>query len=190
MRAMAFQITGVSIVYWNVCSGADQIKYQRSVSLAYVGNSPVIGEFPAHWANNAENISIWWHHGWVFSHILVRQMDIFSVSEWILFLLTDFDQVLYRPPYMLLLIWFHALVRNFENIILGWKTPYIWHHQNYILYMNCYAHLAVIWCQYIILIFLFSYLLLNSSKVRGMHISKSNAIIQPRRCRKWSGSAV
>ena len=28
------------------------------------GNSPVIGEFPAQRANNAENVSIWWrHHG-------------------------------------------------------------------------------------------------------------------------------
>ena len=28
------------------------------------GNSPVTGEFPAHRASNAENVSIWWrHHG-------------------------------------------------------------------------------------------------------------------------------
>ena len=26
------------------------------------GNSPVTGEFPAHRANNAENVSIWWRH--------------------------------------------------------------------------------------------------------------------------------
>ena len=26
------------------------------------GNSPVTGEFPAQWASNAENVSIWWHH--------------------------------------------------------------------------------------------------------------------------------
>ena len=26
------------------------------------GNSPVTGEFPAHWANNAENVSIWLRH--------------------------------------------------------------------------------------------------------------------------------
>ena len=28
----------------------------------YVGNSPVIGEFLAQWACNAENVSIWWRH--------------------------------------------------------------------------------------------------------------------------------
>ena len=27
-----------------------------------VGNSPVIGEFPAQMVSNAENVSIWWHH--------------------------------------------------------------------------------------------------------------------------------
>ena len=27
-----------------------------------VGNSPVTGEFPAQMANNADNVSIWWHH--------------------------------------------------------------------------------------------------------------------------------
>ena len=37
MSAMASQITGVSIVYSTVCSGADQRKYQSSASLAFVG---------------------------------------------------------------------------------------------------------------------------------------------------------
>ena len=27
-----------------------------------VGNSPVVGEFPAQMASNAENVSIWWRH--------------------------------------------------------------------------------------------------------------------------------
>ena len=27
-----------------------------------LGNSPVTGEFPAHMASNAENVSIWWRH--------------------------------------------------------------------------------------------------------------------------------
>ena len=47
--AMAFQITGVSIVYSTVCSVADQREHQSTTSLAFVceGNSPA---------------SIWWHH--------------------------------------------------------------------------------------------------------------------------------
>ena len=36
MSAMASQITGVSIIYSNVCSGADQRKHQSSASLAFV----------------------------------------------------------------------------------------------------------------------------------------------------------
>ena len=36
MRAMASQITGVSIIYSTVCSGVDQRKHQSSASLAFV----------------------------------------------------------------------------------------------------------------------------------------------------------
>ena len=36
MSAVASQITGVSIVYSNVCSGADHRKHQSSASLAFV----------------------------------------------------------------------------------------------------------------------------------------------------------
>ena len=35
MDPMASQITGISIVYWIVCSGADQRKYQSSTLLAF-----------------------------------------------------------------------------------------------------------------------------------------------------------
>ena len=36
MSAMACQMTGISIVYWNVSSGADQRKHQSSASLAFM----------------------------------------------------------------------------------------------------------------------------------------------------------
>ena len=36
MRKVASQITGVSIVYLTICSGADQRKHQSSASLAFV----------------------------------------------------------------------------------------------------------------------------------------------------------
>ena len=60
MGAMAYQITGVSIVYSAVCPGADQIKHQSSASLTFVSgihrwpvNSPHRGSvtpkmFPFH----------------------------------------------------------------------------------------------------------------------------------------------
>ena len=36
MSKMASQITGISIVYLTICSGADQRKYKNSVLLAFV----------------------------------------------------------------------------------------------------------------------------------------------------------
>ena len=36
MRAMAYQITGASIIYWILCLDADQRKHQSSASLAFV----------------------------------------------------------------------------------------------------------------------------------------------------------
>ena len=60
MGAMASQITSLTIVYSTVYSGVDQ--RQSSALLAFVGNSPVTGEFPAQMASNAENVSIWWRH--------------------------------------------------------------------------------------------------------------------------------
>ena len=56
MGAMASQITSLTIVYLAVHSDADQRKHQSSAS--FMGNSPVIGEFPAQMASNAENVSI------------------------------------------------------------------------------------------------------------------------------------
>ena len=57
MSVMASQITGASIAYSSVDLGVDQRKHQSSSSLAFV-----TGEFPAQWASNAENDSIWWRH--------------------------------------------------------------------------------------------------------------------------------
>ena len=69
MSAMVFEITGVSILYLTVSSGADKRKHQ----------SPAMtGKFPAQKASNAENVSIWWpdlvkvdaiingHNQWIF----------------------------------------------------------------------------------------------------------------------------
>ena len=61
MNAIPSLITGVSIVYSTVCSGADQRKHQSSAS-------PVTDEFPTQRVSNAEKVSIWWcHHGFPLS---------------------------------------------------------------------------------------------------------------------------
>ena len=62
MGAMASRITSLAIVYSTVYAGTDQRKHQSSASLAFVGNSPVTGEFPAKRSSNAENVFIWWRH--------------------------------------------------------------------------------------------------------------------------------
>ena len=80
MNAMASQITGVSIAYATACSGADQRKHWSTASLAFaMGNSPVIGEFPAQRGSNAKNVSIWWRHH-VFAILGINDGDISSVN--------------------------------------------------------------------------------------------------------------
>ena len=63
MSVFAPQITGVSVVYSTVWSGADTNKTSnlRVIGLCE-GNSPVTGKFPARRAINPENIPIWWRH--------------------------------------------------------------------------------------------------------------------------------
>ena len=61
--AMASQITTLTTVYSTVNS-RHRLKKPSMLHLTglRVGNSPVTGEFPAQWASNAENVSIWWRH--------------------------------------------------------------------------------------------------------------------------------
>ena len=65
MRAMASQITSLTIVYSTVYSRHRSKKTSKlRVTSLCEGNSPVTGEFPAQRASNAENVPIWWrHHG-------------------------------------------------------------------------------------------------------------------------------
>ena len=59
---MTSQITGISIAYSNVCSGADQGKHQSSASMALYGEFTGDREFPAQRVSNVENVSILWRH--------------------------------------------------------------------------------------------------------------------------------
>ena len=62
MGVMASQINGVEIVDWTVCPGADKKTLKLRVTCICEGNSPVTAGFHSQRANNAENVSIWWHH--------------------------------------------------------------------------------------------------------------------------------
>ena len=64
MNAMASQITGVSIDYSTVCSGADQENLKATRHWPLWGEYTGDREFPTQRASNAENVSIWWRrHG-------------------------------------------------------------------------------------------------------------------------------
>ena len=77
MSAVASQITGVSIVYLNVCSKKCS---KIGVTDLCEGNSPVTGEFPAQIASNAGNVSIWWRYH--VENVKLRQKSV-QVSSWI-----------------------------------------------------------------------------------------------------------
>ena len=73
MGVMASQITSLTIVYSTVYSGADQRKHQSSASLAFSGNLPVTGEFPAQMTSNVKNeipqyaysVNVIWWRGFI-----------------------------------------------------------------------------------------------------------------------------
>ena len=72
MNAMASQITSLTIFFTQpfIQVHIDCLLRRRSkkenikhhVTGLCAGNSPVTGKFPAEWANNAKNVSIWWRH--------------------------------------------------------------------------------------------------------------------------------
>ena len=67
MGAMASQITGLTIVYSTVHSGADQRKHQRWASLAYVREFTGDRWIPHTNGQLGGNISSWWRHHVVIS---------------------------------------------------------------------------------------------------------------------------
>ena len=62
MGAIASQITSLTITYWTVYRRRSKKTSKLRVTGLCAGNSPGTGEFPAHMASNAENVSIWWRH--------------------------------------------------------------------------------------------------------------------------------
>ena len=60
------------------CSDADQRKKSKlRVTGLCAGNSPVTGDLPAQRASHAENVSIWWRHHVMHSHMWHRIKDDF-----------------------------------------------------------------------------------------------------------------
>ena len=63
MGAIAYQITGPTIVYSTVYSDADQKKSSKlRVTGLCAGTSPRTCKLSAQMASNAENVFTWWRH--------------------------------------------------------------------------------------------------------------------------------
>ena len=62
MSAIAYQITGLPIVYSTIVQGQIKETSKLRITGLCVLNSPVTGEFPAQRASNEENVSIWWRN--------------------------------------------------------------------------------------------------------------------------------
>ena len=78
-------------------------------------NSPVIGEFPAQMASNAENISIWWRH-----HVLPISFGITSLLlRWSYFCSSDSEAILtnmYR--YIAYIFCKHSVTKPSHNTLV------------------------------------------------------------------------
>ena len=113
MGTVASQISSLRIVYSTVYSDADQRKKSKLCVIGLcAGNSPGTGEFPAHMASNAENVSIWWrHHG--MSHFL---------SEYV---------VLHCGKWTILIFWSEAVVNFSTNSNSAWLWFFYWQKAYY-----------------------------------------------------------
>ena len=78
MRAMASQITCLSIVYSTVIQAQMKETAELCVTGLCEGNSLVTGEFPTQRASNAENVSIWWCHHDILVYYLVGKGRLWS----------------------------------------------------------------------------------------------------------------
>ena len=114
------QITGVSIVYSSVCSGADHRMHQSSASLAFVWFVWGIHRWPKR-ASNAENVSIWWrYHGSIMIPLSYR-VRIHRPSM----LLIQVRQLLPRGL-LYLTSWFHLFWKNILSAMyVDWGPPHL-----------------------------------------------------------------
>ena len=81
MGAMVSQIAGLLIVYWTVCSGADQIKHQNSALLAFVSGIH-------RWPVNSPHKGPVTRKMYSFHHVIMTQapcntiMYTYQLAEW------------------------------------------------------------------------------------------------------------
>ena len=82
MRALASQITSLTIVYSKVYSRRRSKKTSKlRVTGLCGGNSPVTSEFPTQRTSNAGNVSIWWRHHAMFTGVVLMFVEL-SFRTW------------------------------------------------------------------------------------------------------------
>ena len=132
MSAMASWITGVSIIYLTVCSGADQRKYQNFASLAFArgnhrspANSPHKGPvtrkmFP--FVDVIMSLSITAVDDWFNNYHAVTYL---AISSWLIIRSLWSCSPKFCPlsiPH----IYYMSIIRIYEWIIANWSYPNIW----------------------------------------------------------------
>ena len=134
MGAMAAQITGVSIVYSTVCSGADHRKHQSFAPLSFVRG--------IHRVSNAESVSILWRHhvesslytqtqeprrfAIMFTHIICIQIYLMSLHVIVLILIANYHNT--QGISANAIEWFDIII-----ILIGWITGICCHELNGII---------------------------------------------------------
>ena len=124
MGAMASQNTSLTIVYSTAYSCADQKKNSKlRITGLYAGNSPVTGEFPAHWtASSAENVSIWWRHhaSRMFPTLKKTNKFVFLAMKW------DIVFCIKRIEHRTVTICLYSLISHvFQTSVRARKFPYL-----------------------------------------------------------------
>ena len=98
---------------WFRCSSKKTSKLR--VSGLCAGNSPVTGEFPAQWASNPENVSIWWRHHVEQLCAVIEKKSCFGQSI-ICVLVWSMSLTVYSVLFHVMLVhMYSALVRFFER---------------------------------------------------------------------------
>ena len=105
MSSMAYQITGVSIVYSTFVQAQIKEIIEAPRHGICEGNSPLTNEFPTQRASNAETVFIWWRHI-VYLHRLSQRGRSLSTTIWYRALAgwmdirkwcKSFQNLIYRP---------------------------------------------------------------------------------------------
>ena len=133
MSEMAPQIISLTIVNSTVYSRRRSKKTSKSrVTGLCEGNSPVIGEFPARRASNAENVPTWWHHHFCSHCVHSITIERVSISPFTYFstgYFSDFKNITDRKAHSYVVGYTTAklgCILSNANVILNGQPVFSW----------------------------------------------------------------